>query len=247
MPRYLDIAAALQKDIAAGRVKIGAQLPTEHDLCAAHDVSRHTARAALKVLEDQGLIERRPGLGTRVVANAGASHFVQPLGGLEALLQYAHEARLKIVAAAPETLSATLARRLGAARGETVLRIDGVRRAGRTAVAATTIRVAGWIGARLDDVSNPRLAVTEQIERRFGVAVARIAQRIAAGALSAADAEALDAAAGAPALVTLRRYYDAADRLFVVSESRHPADRFAYEMSFRRGGVERAPGSPPLR
>lgn len=241
MPRYLDLAAALQRQIASGESGVGAQLPTEHELCATHGVSRHTARAALKVLEDQGLIQRRPGLGTRVVATSAVAPFTQPLGGIDALLQYAHEARLSIVSTRQDLLSAADARRLGAPKGGAWLRLDGVRSAKGAPVAATTIRVARWIGARPADLADALLAVTEQIERRFGVSADRITQRIEAGRLSEEDAGALGARAGEPSLVTVRRYFDAADRLFVVSESRHPAGRFAYEMTYTREKPRRAP------
>lgn len=234
MPRYLDLAAELQKSITDGRTPVGAQLPTEHALCADYGVSRHTARAALKVLEDQGLIERRPGLGTRVVRAPAPPQFTQPLGGLDALLQYAHEARLRAISVSTERLAAAEARRVGAIKDSVWLRIDGVRRADGAPLAATTIRVAGWVGAAAVDLRHPRLAITEQIERKFGVTVDRIVQQIAGGLLSPADARLLGVAPGAASLITLRRYYDAADRPFVISLSRHPADRFAYEMSFRR-------------
>ena len=233
MPLYLDIAAALQRDIASGRTGVGAQLPTEHAICATFSVSRHTARAALKVLEDQGLIERRPGLGTRVIATA-PPRFTQPLDGVDALLQYAREARLQIVSVDVESLSAADARAFDAPKDGEWLRLDGVRRAQGAPVAATTIRIAREVGAKPSDMADTSLPITELIERRFGLAAARVTQRISAGLLSDEDAAALDAAPGAPTLVTVRRYFDAADRLFVISDSRHPADRFAYEMTYTR-------------
>jgi DNA-binding GntR family transcriptional regulator len=237
-PRYLELAALLRRQITKGRYGVGDQLPTEHQLCAEYEVSRHTARAALQLLDDQGLIERRPGLGTRVVSTGEAAAFTQPLGGLDDLLQYAHEAQLAMTDWSRIALNEADAERLGAAKGSKWLRIEGVRRIGARAIAATTIYVAEEIGATPTDINDPARAVTEHIESRFGVSVATISQKISAERLSKKDALLLSEKSGGPVLRTVRRYSDVAGRLFVISDSRHPADRFSYEMSFRRTPVK---------
>ena len=237
-PRYLDLAANLRRQIAKGRYAIGDLLPTEHALCEKHDVSRHTTRAALQVLEDQGLIERRPGLGTRVIASGAAPVFTQPLGGLEDLMQYAHEARLAITSSSKTTLASRDATRLGAKQSSKWLRIDGVRRVHGRPVAATSIFIAEAIGARLSDFRDSDHAVTEHIEQKYGISAATINQRISAELLTRADASLLEDKVGSPILRTIRRYFDAAERLFVISDSRHPAEIFSYEMSFRRASVK---------
>lgn len=237
-PRYLSLATRLRQRILSGRYAIGDQIPTEHALCAKHDVSRHTARAALQLLESEGLIERRPGLGTRVISSGGAPAFTQPLGGLDDLLQYAHEAQLAISASSKAALSRYEADRLGAANASKWLRLDGVRRIGARPLAATSIYIAAAIRAKASDFQVARLAVTEQIEAKYGVAVQTIKQRITAEALGDDDAGALGATPGEASLRTIRRYYDATDRLFVISDSRHPGGRFSYETTFRRAPVK---------
>lgn len=233
-PRYIDLAAKLQKSINSGRLKVGAHLPTEHALCAQHDVSRHTARAALQVLEDAGLIERRPGLGTRVISAGAPPTFSQPLGGLEDLLQYAHEAKLNVAKTELETLTPARAKQLGAKKGSQWLALHGSRNTDQGAIAATTIYVAETIGAKVKDFKNADKAITEHIEAKYGVSVAAITQTITAELLTVDDATTLNCDKGAPTLRTIRRYYDASERLFVISDTRHPSNRFSYEMSYRR-------------
>jgi DNA-binding GntR family transcriptional regulator len=75
---------------------------------------------------------------------------------------------------------------------------------------------------------------TEVIEQTSGIAASRIEQEITACALSAREAGALAAPAGAPALRMLRRYFDQRDTPYFVAESVHPAERFIYTMSFNR-------------
>lgn len=233
-PRYVVLAGRLRQAISGGKLDIGAQLPTEHELCERHKVSRHTARAALKLLEDEGLIDRRPGLGTRIISTEARRGFSQPLGGLDDLLQYAHEARLAIHAVSDAALSQAQARMLGAPKGSQWLRIEGVRRVRGEAIAATTIYVSAAIGASATDFRRSDKAIVELAEKKFGVGVARITQRITAEKLCAADAATLRRAQGEPVLRTIRRYFDSAERVYVISDSRHPGDGFAYEMTYRR-------------
>lgn len=233
-PRYLELAARMRKAITSGRHGVGDQLPTEHAMRKKYNVSRHTARAALQVLEDENLIERRPGLGTRVISTGAPPSFSQPIGSLEDLRQYAREAKFKILSSDDVRLSSKQAQVLGASKGSRWLALHGVRVADEKLIAATTIYIAHSIGAAADQLGDPEKAMTEHIEELFGVSVVSINQVIRAASMNENDANALKAEAGAPILRTTRRYFDAAERLFLISDSRHPADRFAYEMAYRR-------------
>ena len=60
-PRYARVAQSLIEDIAAGKFPVGSLIATEADLCERFGVSRNTARAALAVLSDMGLVTRHAG------------------------------------------------------------------------------------------------------------------------------------------------------------------------------------------
>ncbi|WP_209497025.1 winged helix-turn-helix domain-containing protein [Streptomyces sp. PvR006] len=62
---YLLVAESLRQQIEKGAYSAGA-LPSEADLCDAHQVSRNTIRRALKVLEVEALVESAPGIGWRL-------------------------------------------------------------------------------------------------------------------------------------------------------------------------------------
>jgi len=69
-PQYQFIAEMLLKQIADGTYVLGGRLPTETQLAAEHGLARETIRRALGRLEQLGMIERRPGAGTTVVATS---------------------------------------------------------------------------------------------------------------------------------------------------------------------------------
>jgi DNA-binding transcriptional MocR family regulator len=66
--RYRDIAAELQKEIRLGTYSVRNLLPTETELMARYTASRQTIREALRIVIEQGLIVRRAGLGSIVIA-----------------------------------------------------------------------------------------------------------------------------------------------------------------------------------
>ncbi len=59
----------LRGRMASGEIASGAQLPSEPECCSVYGVSRATVREAYRLLEQEGLIEVRPGTGRFVLAN----------------------------------------------------------------------------------------------------------------------------------------------------------------------------------
>jgi GntR family transcriptional regulator len=235
-PLYRQLADHLRDEIRTGRFGVGAPLPTELELCRAHEVSRHTVRDALRVLREEGLIARRRGAGTTVAASAAPTAFVQPLGGFDELLHYARDARFEVQRASQRIIDDELAKVLRQPTGSLWITLEGVRRSHARALAATTIYLHPDFQDLASELRAWTGAATQLIALRTGVTAARIEQEISAVAVSKADARALDARPGEPALRTLRRYFDAAGRLLLASDNRHPGDRFIYAMDYRRDG-----------
>jgi GntR family transcriptional regulator len=65
-PLYYQLAAILRRQIAAGALRPGDQIPSEAQLCEQYEVSPMTARRALTVLLDEGLATAARGRGTFV-------------------------------------------------------------------------------------------------------------------------------------------------------------------------------------
>ena len=63
---YQEIFEKLAEEIRSGKRAPGDQVETERDLAEKHHVSRITSKRALNLLEEEGLVVRRRGLGTFV-------------------------------------------------------------------------------------------------------------------------------------------------------------------------------------
>jgi DNA-binding GntR family transcriptional regulator len=238
--RYERIAQALEERIASGSVAVGEALPTEAVLCRKYAVSRYTAREALRRLRDAGLITRRPRTGSTVAAMQAHSAFTLPLGSAEDLLRYATETRFVIerrerIRAAGDDLAVLECR-----RGQEWIKLSGIRvRPGRHARnSAPLCLIQVYLNIALAGLEKrlPRSSgvIYPLVEKALGVRISWIGHRIEAALLGEAEAQRLRAKAGAPALRVRRYYYDANERLLEVSDSLHPAERFAYKMRLRR-------------
>jgi len=229
-PRYRRLADALRAEIASGRLAVGDLLPTEMELCARHGVSRHTAREALRLLADDGIIERRQGAGS-VVSATPAPAFAQPVGDFDSILQYARNA--KLVCDASDLADAG---QLAAAGLSGPYRwFSGVRQVdAQPPIAFTTILVAAELAPDMDTMNRLAESVSEWLEREHGIRIETVEQRIEAVALHAPVARRLQVPVDSPALRTVRRYQGADGRTVLHSESLHPAGRFAYTLRLLR-------------
>jgi GntR family transcriptional regulator len=222
VPRYRELADQLRADIVSGKLRPGDQLATEHELCARHEVSRHTAREALRILSEDGLIARRRRAGT-VVSDVAAPAFAQPIGDFDSILQYARDARFELETERRATTSELRTFGLEAS----YQRFQGFRRQGsRPALALTVIYALSELAPDAETVQRLTVSLSEWIERTHAIPVHQVTQRM--------EAVALGLPTGAPALSTIRRYMDATGRVILLSLSLHPAGRFAYEMRLDR-------------
>jgi len=60
--KYYVLMESLKQDITSGKIKPGDKIPSENRLSDVFQVSRHTVRKALSILENEGLLEASHGL-----------------------------------------------------------------------------------------------------------------------------------------------------------------------------------------
>ena len=84
LPAYAQMANGLRSAISSGEFPPGSRLPAESALAKAHGVSAMTARQAVSVLEEEGLVRRMQGKGTfvRKIGVAASSFGLDALGAI---------------------------------------------------------------------------------------------------------------------------------------------------------------------
>lgn len=107
---YEQIAEQLETLIVEGQLTPGDRLPAERELCEQFEVSRTVIREAVKSLQEKGLVEIRPGVGTFVHhgmdkilrQSLGRLALIDPKYGLANLMQVREILEPEIAAIAAE-------------------------------------------------------------------------------------------------------------------------------------------------
>ncbi|NPC96677.1 GntR family transcriptional regulator [Nocardioides sp. zg-DK7169] len=221
VPQHRQLADLLTAEIRSGRYAPGARLPTEAELCAEHGLSRGTVRQAMRRLEDDGLILRRPGAGTIVIAREAASRYSPFVTSTADIVDFARYTEIQAPETAELRADGELADLLRVEEGSAWFLVRGRRR----------LRGSRQPMCWSEHYMRSHLPYREELLRGGEYTVAtfesqRIEQEVTATVLPADMAQALGAEPGAPALVISRRHLNAAGDILTVSYYTHPADRF---------------------
>ncbi len=129
-----QVTELLRGEIRAGRWAVGAKIPTEPELAELTGAGRNTVREAVQALVHAGMLERRQGSGTFVVATSDLG------GALSKYFADAHERDvLELRQALDITAAALAARRRTPDDVDNLLRLKQLRRAEWDANAPTRI------------------------------------------------------------------------------------------------------------
>jgi GntR family transcriptional regulator len=235
-PRYLQIAETLHKEIRHGDHPVGRHLPTETALCKRFNISRFTARAALRLLEEQGLISRRRGSGTTVRSAETQISYDQHVRSIDELLQYTNATGFQFLYTDRVHADSTLAGWLNLRVGTECIHLHGIRHHRRTQqpyCLGEVYRRASWQGlpqgfARMED------ALRHMIEEHFQQHIGKVEQSLSAVAMTEEQADELKVATDTPGFRSVRRYFDIKGRLVMVAVTLHPGNLFSYFTRYER-------------
>jgi GntR family transcriptional regulator len=99
VPLYLQLEDVLSREILAGRLSPGDQLPAEPEIAEHFGVSRSVVRQALMRLDQEGLVRRAHGAGTFVLRNRQRSWLVQDVAGFfrDEVERHGHDVTSKVL------------------------------------------------------------------------------------------------------------------------------------------------------
>jgi DNA-binding GntR family transcriptional regulator len=245
--RYRKIAEDLIGQIRSGRVPVGAVLPGELQLMDAFGASRHTIRDALRQLEELGLVERRRGVGTRVLARRPSRAYVHRVRSPAELMKYPRESRMQVAGTGFVQASAAQAALIGCKAGSRWMRIRAVRRmpGRRPPICQLELYLRPKFAAIAPQVGRTRDLAFQLIERRYGVHVVDVGVEVMARPMPPEAATALEVEAGSPSMTVVRRYHDERGALLCASISEHPGDRYTFAQTLKRAWDSEEAGWTP--
>jgi GntR family transcriptional regulator len=231
---YRQVAARVRAAIAEGRLGLGAQLPTEAVLARGFGVSLITVRHALRELEAEGLIEKRPAKPAVVVSTEPRGPAARRMNSLDDIAAATEGASLEI-SDWGSARSAAAEQLFGLAAGATVPCLRGrVMRDGR-AMSDVTIFFPPAIGARLTRRDFDDVVVFRSVQRHLGLRLSGVRVTVRAALADAALARRLEVEAGAAVLVSEIVYLDEAGQPAEFTVARHRGDAYSLSYAFSAG------------
>lgn len=239
--RWAIVARLLTQRITDGEYPVGTVLPKELALADQFGVSRSTMRAALDELQKAGLISRRRNAGTRVEALEplrGPASYNQTLATVEDVVQFGAQTNRVVQEIASEPAEGFLATLLQCAPGQTWLRVSSVRSpldGAAPPLCWTDVYICETFALLVTEkIGNYVGLIATLIEEFTGHRAEEIRQTITATRVPNKVATALCVKPTSNALEITRQYLDVKQRVFIVSRSIHPADRYSYETRLQR-------------
>jgi GntR family transcriptional regulator len=231
------IAEGLRARVLAGELRAGARLPSEPDLARSLGVSRSSLRAAIALLEEDGLLRRLQGSGTYV------TH--KPLLRNDLSRNFSVSAMIAATGLEPGALLTRAATELAPAEVATAFGITqetpvSVLRRVRTAEGRRVVDTTDWCRCEMLDAA----ALSELVDGSLYLALAERGLSVHHGVASMYPTVAVGETAGrldvpvGTLLLTLFQVDSTADGVVVlVSREHHLADAFEFSV-YRRGPGE---------
>jgi GntR family transcriptional regulator len=225
-PAYLQLRAALRREVLAGTFAPGEALPSERELAAALGLSRMTVRRALETLIADGLAERRRGSGTYVLPRRLEQTFDRVLGFVEEARALGFRAGSTLLGAAVVPADPQVAAALRLVPDTPVLRLSRLRTADGTPLAVQV----SHLPPHLATVSLERLQAFGSLYRTlaedFGVVPQGARQVVGARMPTRDERQHLGLPKGVPVLTLERTTFGAERAPFEFVRSVYRSDRY---------------------
>lgn len=253
MPYYAQLRELLEADIRAGRLAVGAQLPSEAELCSSYDVSRTVVRQALLELANEGLISRIKGKGSFVARPKVDEHLAQNLVGLaEEVSARGQHLENQILVFEEQRPPEHIAHNLGLDSQENVVRLDRLRFINGEPWVVTSTFLPSALCAPLLGLDMRHRSLYSTMEEELGLVVDHGRRTIEAALAGQERGPLLGIEPGAPVLLLRSIGYLADQRPIEYFVAWHRGDRSRFDVDLERRGAAHlraapaGPGADPL-
>nr|WP_299498263.1 phosphonate metabolism transcriptional regulator PhnF [uncultured Rhizobium sp.] len=226
---WRQISDRIRANIASGAYDASGMVPAETALAEEFGVNRHTVRAALSALAQEGMVRAVQGRGTMIERR---DKFDFPIGRrtrfTEGIGDQARDIKGLLLSAAREGATAELARHLKLPAGTEVLRLDGVRKADGRAVSCSTMWFPAARFEGIDEAFRRTGSITQALATCGVRDYLREVTEISAVHAEPDDVATLELTPGAIILVTRALNTDVDGVPIQYAVTRFPADRVQF-------------------
>lgn len=228
IPLYIQIAEGLIGQVESGELAPGDQLPAERELSEKLGVNRMTLRRALRVLEYQGLVVRRHGVGTFIAEPKIDRRMDSVFRFTRGMQSRGYTPGARLISMEQSFVDAALARELVVPISSPAYRILRLRTINREPVLLESYTIPAQRFPGLEQHDLEGRSIYEVMENEYGVTIARASQSFEPVVASPFEAELLAVRLGAPLMLEKRISFDADNRAVEYGKDRYRGDRFRF-------------------
>ena len=235
MKKYEVILQDLEKKIFNDIYKTNDILPSENELSANYESSRSTVRQALKILEEKGLIQRRHGYGSIVLAH---DRLLFPISGLtsykEIQTSMGFHSETEVIRFERLEINPKLSETTGFAVGEHAISILRRRKVdGKFSILDWDLFLEKYSEGLTPE--HAKISTYDYLEDTLGLDIAYAQKEVTIDFACEDDFKYLDLNPKDHHVVSVKSHVYLADNtLFQYTESRHQVDRFRFTEFARR-------------
>jgi DNA-binding GntR family transcriptional regulator len=235
-PAYQTLRQQLRDELAAGRYRDGARLPTESELVARHGVSRQTVRRAFQDLVAEGVVYRVPGRGT--YANE-SGRYLRQLGSIEDLMSLSDDTTMEVLSGLHRRVDVETASRLRL-DDDVVYSVAFRRLHDGVPFVVTRVHLPEAVArlvtdaAELRDGASSSSTVIALLEPHLEDPITEAAQSITVASADDAVAVGVGCVPGHPMLRVDRLYSDASATPVELAVSYFLPEQYTYRVTLRR-------------
>ena len=233
---YYQIKQRIKQGVEMGRLPRGVLLPSERELCEMYGVSRPTVRQAAQELINEGLLERRRGVGTFVAGPKIPQRLLSVQGFTERMERAGRRPGTRVMerdAQPARAFGSDVEQALQATSEERVLRAVRLRFADGLPVLLETTHLSleRLPGLESEDLQNQSLYRT--LRDRYGVEINHLRETIEPVVLGPQDAELLQMRSGGAGAKVQITTYDPSERPVEYTLAVVRGDQFQYQLEFK--------------
>lgn len=233
LPLYYQLKMQMMEQIATGELVEGQILPSEHMFMKTYGISRATIRQAFNELVNEGLLERKQGVGTFVAHKKIQPEINKLTSFSEDMLARGLQPGSMVLKVENLVPPSYVREGLGLAPDQSVWSVYRLRLGNNEPIGTQHLYIPPWITIDPADLLN-LVSYYKLIEEKFGVKLARGKETLTAKNATQREAELLHTEPGRPLLTINRIAYDEQDRIIEYVEFVYRADRFQYQLSLYR-------------
>ncbi len=228
VPLYVQIAESLLERIRVGELVPEERLPSERELSKSLNVSRMTLRAALRELDNKGLLVRRPGDGTYVAKPKIERQAAKLAPFTESMRSRGYRASARLIVFERRLAEVSVASNLKIPVSAPVYYFQRLRLINKEPVLLEKCTMPIYRFPNLEEHDLEKRSVYEIVETEYGIAPHHSEQSLEAVSATDFEAELLGIESSSPLILERRLAFDKDDHPIEYGHDLYRGDRFRF-------------------